>query len=111
MAPVVNGPLLTTAKRPRRWPLAIAAAAGTGAVLLTHKSAPPAVTIALILFSTFASVELSRREAREPGDPRPIVATIVGLFALAVVRPPRFATDMWSYAMVGRTVAAHHLNP
>jgi hypothetical protein len=100
-----------TGKRPRRWVLSIAAAAGTGTVLCTHKSAPPVLTVALILLSTFASLELSRREARAPGTPLPIVATIGALFTLAVVRPPRFATDIWSYAIIGRTVVAHHLNP
>ena len=96
---------------PRRWPLAAATAACTAAVLLTHKSASPAVVVTLILLATLGSVELSRRESREPGDPRPIVAAIAVLYAVAISRPPRFATDIWSYTMVGRILTAHHLNP
>ena len=78
---------------------------------MTPKSAPPAVVVTLILLATVGSVELSRREARDPGDPRPIAWTIGALFTVAVIRPPRFATDIWSYTMVGRILTAHHLNP
>jgi len=101
----------TLGRLPRRWPLAIATAGCTAAVLLTRKSAPPAVVVGLILLATLGSVELSRREARQPGDPRPVTAAIAALFAIAVIRPPRFATDIWSYTMVGRILTAHHLNP
>jgi hypothetical protein len=96
---------------PRRWLLAIATAGCTAAVLMTSKSAPPAVVVALILLATVGSVELSRREARDPGDTRPVAWTIGALFTVAVIRPPRFATDIWSYTMVGRILTAHHLNP
>ncbi len=97
--------------RPRRWTLAVATAGCTGLVLISHKSAPPAIVVALILLAGLGSVDLSRREARDPGDPRPIAWTIGGLYGLAVIRPPRFATDIWSYTMVGRILTSHHLNP
>jgi hypothetical protein len=97
--------------RPRRWLLAFATAACTGAVLLTAKSAPPAIVVTLILLGALGSIELARREARNPGGLRPITWSIAALYSLAVIRPPRFATDIWSYAMVGRTLVAHHLNP
>ena len=97
--------------RPGRWVLAIATAACTGAVLLTKKSAPPAIVVTLILLAALGSIELARREARNPGGLRPIAWSITALYSLAVIRPPRFATDIWSYAMVGRTLVAHHLNP
>jgi hypothetical protein len=80
-------------------------------VLISHKSAPPAIVVALILLAAATSIELARREARSPGRLRPIAWTIAGLYALAIVRPPRFATDIWSYTMVGRILAVHHLNP
>jgi len=96
---------------PSRWGLALASAGCTGAVLISHKSAPPAVVVTLILLAAAASIELARREARRPGDVRPIAWTIAGLYLLAVTRPPRFATDIWSYTLVGRIVTAHHLNP
>jgi hypothetical protein len=99
------------AAAPRRWLLAIATAGCTAAVLMTPKTAPPAVVVTLILLATAGSVELSRREAREPGDTRPVAWTIGALFTVAVIRPPRFATDIWSYTMVGRILTAHHLNP
>ena len=99
------------AVRPRRWLLALVSAFCTGAVLISHKSAPPAIVVALILLAAAGSIELARREARRPGDVRPIAWTITGLYALAVTRPPRFATDIWSYTMVGRILSVHHLNP
>jgi hypothetical protein len=96
---------------PGRWLLALATAACTGTVLLTRKSAPPAIVVTLILLAALGSIELARREARRPGSIRPIAAAITALYSLAVIRPPRFATDIWSYAMVGRVLVAHHLNP
>jgi hypothetical protein len=97
--------------RPRRWFLAIATAACTAAVLVSTRTAPPAITVGLILLATVGSIELSRREAKRPGDPRPVAWTIAGLYAVAVSLPTRFPTDIWSFTMVGRTVIAHHLNP
>ena len=97
--------------RPRRWVLAIATAGCTGAVLLTAKRAHPAIVVALVLLGALGSIELARREARKPGSLRPIAWSIAALYSLAVIRPPRFATDIWSYTMVGRVLVAHHLNP
>jgi hypothetical protein len=108
---VEPGPAPAAAVRPRRWPLAIATAACTAAVLVSDKTAPPAIVVTLILLGALGSIELSRREARQPGGLRPIAWTIAALYTLAVVRPPRFATDIWSYTMVGRILAVHHLNP
>lgn len=99
------------ALRPSRWFLAIASAACTGVVLLTHKSATTAIVVALVLLGALGSIELSRREAHTPGSPWPITSSIAALYALAVTRPTRFATDIWSYTMVGRILAVHHLNP
>ena len=97
--------------RPRRWFLAIATAACTGIVLVSTRTAGPAIMVALILLATVGSIELSRREANAPGDPRPIAWTISGLYALAVAMPTRFPTDIWSFTMVGRILTVHHLNP
>src|SRR5262249_52418198 len=95
--------------QPPRWGLALTSAACTGAVLISHKTAPPAIVVTLILLAAAASIELARREAQRPGDVRSIAWTITGLYLLAVTRPPRFATDIWSYTMVGRIITAHHL--
>lgn len=97
--------------RPRRWLQAIATAACTGIVIIVPKSVSPGIRVPLILLGTLSAIDLSRREARDPGDPRPIVWTIGGLFALAVATTPKFATDIWSYTMIGRIFAVHHLNP
>ena len=74
--------------RPRRWPQAIAAAACTAVVIIAPKSIAPAVKVTLILLATVVSIELSRREARDPGDPRPIALTVGALFTLAVADHP-----------------------
>lgn len=97
--------------RPRRWFLAVATAACTGIVLVSTRTATPAIMVTLILVATVGSIELSRREANRPGDPRPIAWTITGLYALAVAVPTRFPTDIWSFTMVGRILTVHHLNP
>ena len=97
--------------RPRRWPQALAAAACTAVVIIEPKSIDPAVKVTFILLATLLSIDLSRREARNPSDPLPIAVTIGALFTLAVVTIPKFATDIWSYTMVGRILAVHHLNP
>ena len=39
------------------------------------------------------------------------LAPIAVLLLVAVVFPPRFSHDLWSYAIVGRIVAVHHANP
>lgn len=97
--------------RRRRWLQAIATAACSGVVIVAPKSIAPAIKVPLVLLGTLGAIDLSRREARDPGDPRPIAWTIVGLFTLAVARAPKFATDIWSFTMVGRTLAVHHLSP
>jgi alpha-1,6-mannosyltransferase len=104
-------PSTSASARPQRWSLAIAAAACTAAVILSHETATPAAVVALTLLGTLLSIELSRRESHAPGDPRPIAWTITGLYVLAVTWRPRFGSDIWSYAMVGRIFESHDLNP
>src|SRR5689334_8275127 len=85
---------------PKRWPQAIATAACTGIVIVAPGSIAPAVRVTLVLLGTWGAIDLSRREARRPGDPRPIAWTIAGLFALAVGITPKFGTDIWAYTMI-----------
>jgi alpha-1,6-mannosyltransferase len=65
----------------------------------------------LVLIAAGCSLDLVRREARNPGSPVPILCTTAALFAIAIVCPPRLSHDLWSYAMVGRLVLVHHANP
>jgi hypothetical protein len=44
-------------------------------------------------------------------DPRAVAVAAGVVLAVAVVLPPHGSHDVWSYAMVGRTVAKHHANP
>ena len=97
--------------RPRRWPQAIAAAGCTAVVIIAPKS-----IAAMKVTFTSCSPRSCRSTCRggsseRSGDPRPIVFTVGALFTLAVVTIPKFATDIWSYTMVGRILAVHHLNP
>lgn len=80
-------------------------------MIIAPKSISPAVKVTFILLATFSAIDLSRREARNPGDPLPIVSAISALYTLAVVTTPKFATDIWSYTMAGRILLVHHLNP
>ena len=94
-----------------RWPEALATAACTGFVIVAPKSLTPAIRVAFVLMATAGAIDLSRREARDPGSPLPIACAIAALFGLAVATPPKFATDIWSYTLTGRILAVHHLNP
>jgi hypothetical protein len=41
----------------------------------------------------------------------PIIAAIVALLGVAVVMPPRESGDLFTYAVYGRMVTVHHVNP
>jgi hypothetical protein len=97
--------------RPARWNRALASAACTGVVLILPMTFAPLVRAALLIAGAALAFDLARVEARSPGDPRPIVWSIAGLLALAVVMPMRFGTDVWSYTMVGRVITVYRANP
>ena len=69
------------------------------------------VEVALVLLASVCVLDLVRREARDPGSPLPIVCCTAVLFTFAVILPPQFSRDLWSYAIVGRMVTFHHANP
>jgi hypothetical protein len=97
--------------RSARWPHAIGAFALSSILIVGATSLPTWVNVVLVLAATACTLDLVRREARDPGSPTPIVCAIAALFAIAVIYPPRFSHDIWSYAMVGRIVAVHHASP
>jgi hypothetical protein len=63
---------------------------------------------AFALATVLALSVVGRRPAIAPWVLATLVATVL---AVAVIVPPQGSHDIWSYAIVGRTVAAHHLNP
>ena len=69
------------------------------------------VKVALVLGASACAFDLARRESRDPGSPVPIVCSIAALFTVAVVFPPQFSHDLWSYAIAGRMAAVHHASP
>lgn len=75
------------------------------------KDAAVGLRTVTLIAAALLVLDLTRREARDPGDPRPIVWSITGLLALAVAMPMRYGTDVWSYSMIGRVVAVHHESP
>ncbi len=90
---------------------AAATAALSAAALAGGRTINVYVEIALVLGASLGAITLARREALDPGDPRPIVWSIAALFGFAVLVPSQFSGDLWSYAMVGRRVVAHHVSP
>jgi hypothetical protein len=59
--------------------------------------------------ATVTTLWVARRRAHV--DPRAVAVAAGVVLAVAVVLPPSGSHDLWSYAMVGRTVSAHHANP
>ncbi len=59
--------------------------------------------------ATATAIWVARRHTHV--DPRAVAVAAGVVLAVAVVLPPHGSHDVWSYAMVGRTVAAHHANP
>ena len=59
--------------------------------------------------ATGTTIWVARRHGHV--DPRAVAVAAGVLLAVAVVLPPNGSHDVWSYAMVGRTVSVHHANP
>ena len=98
-------------EQPRRWGQSLATAALAAAVIVVPVSTAAAIKAALVVLASVCALDLVRREARDPGSPVPIAWSTAALFAVAVICGPRFSHDLWSYAIVGRIVTAHHANP
>ena len=78
---------------------------------MAPKSVAPTIRIAFVCWGHWArSICRDARRGSRATLGR-IVCAVAGLLTLAVVCTPKFATDMWSYTLVGRTVAVHHMNP
>ena len=86
--------------------------AGCTAVVVVLRPAMPALlSVTLVLAAAVLAMDLARREHRDPTDVRPIALVICALFVVAVAVPPRFPSDIRSYAADGRLVAHYHDNP
>ncbi len=95
-----------------RWIRAIGAVAPSCALLAGAGTIPTGVKLGLVAVASAATLDLVRREARAPGgSPQPIVWCGALLLMVAVITPPRFSHDIWSYAIVGRIATVHHANP
>jgi alpha-1,6-mannosyltransferase len=92
--------------------LLVASVAGTAAMLVVSPGAPADVSFVPLLLAVVPLVGLIVLEHRSPTiSPRLVVAAAGGLLVLAVVQPPHGSGDVWSYAMYGRLVVAHHVSP
>jgi Glycosyltransferase family 87 len=70
------------------------------------------LSVLLVAVSTAACAVLVVFEHRRPRlGPRPVVAAVGLVFVVALIAPPRASNDIWSYAMYGRMVSAHHASP
>jgi hypothetical protein len=86
--------------------------AGLAGALLSAPWAPSDASAPAVLTAVAALGALILLEARRALLPvRVIGGCGVALAVLAVVRPPHWSADLWSYAMYGRIVSAHHHNP
>jgi alpha-1,6-mannosyltransferase len=92
--------------------LLAASAAGTAAMLLVSPRSPADVTFPLVLLAVVPLAGLVALEHRRPTiSPKLLLGVAGGLLLLAVTQPPHGSDDLWSYAMYGRLVAAHHVSP
>lgn len=89
----------------------MAAAAVAGTLLRgPGGSAGPDLVLLTVAFAALAVVLAAER--RRPRLDRGLVLGLSGaLLVLAVVVPPTESSDVWSYAMYGRTVSHYHASP
>ena len=85
---------------------------GGTAALAGYRDLGPAGRFAsgVVAFAGFAALFAPRVRPYALTRRRVLVATAF-LVAVAVVTPPRGSHDLWSYAMYGRILSAHHTNP
>lgn len=96
---------------PARWPQSIAVALLTVIFIAGADTFATAVKVGLVLAASVCALDLVRREARDPGSPVPIACSAAAALTLAVIFPPKFSHDLWSYSIAGRMVAVHHASP
>ena len=85
------------------------AACCTLATILAPRTGRWWITGLCTVLATATALWVARRHAHI--DPRAVAVAAGVVLAVAVILPPNGSHDVWSYAMVGRTVAAHHANP
>jgi hypothetical protein len=69
------------------------------------------LTALLTAVATAMTAWVAIRVRRHPVDARALLVAAVVLLGAAIVVPSLGSRDIWSYEMVGRTVAIHHANP
>lgn len=89
----------------------VVAVASTG-LLVAVAPRHSLLSVLLVLVATAACgafVIVEQRQGRV--GVRPVVAAVGLVFLVALITPPRASNDIWSYAMYGRMVSAHHASP
>lgn len=106
-----NNPGVPNSRR-RVW-LALAVVVAANAELLLRGPGKALAGSLLLLVAAGGGLAWFAWEQRERPlvGRRVVLVASVGLLALAVVRPPTESHDVWSYVMIGRTVAVHHSDP
>jgi alpha-1,6-mannosyltransferase len=69
------------------------------------------LTASLTAAATAATFWAATRQRAHPANPRVLAVAAAAVLLVAVVVPPQGSRDIWSYVMVGRSVAVHHANP
>ena len=96
---------------PARWLQSIGVVVPSAIFIAGSNTFSTGVKLALVLVASAWALDLVRREARDPGSPVPIACCTAALLVIAVIFPPKFSQDLWSYAIAGRMVAFHHASP
>jgi len=94
----------------RRYALLAVTTASGSAIVGLYRHSP--VTVLVVGIATAGCAALAILERRSPRlGPRPVVAAIVVVFAVAVALPPKTSNDLWSYTMYGRMVSVYGDSP
>jgi hypothetical protein len=85
--------------------------AGTAALILVGRGAPPIVFIAVVAgtFAAYGALVWSLAHRQISG--RALICACVGLTIVAIAVPVRSSKDVYAYIMYGRIVAQHHASP
>jgi len=81
-------------------------------VIARSHELPPATHVLLVTIACVGFVVMLAAEPRGGGLGLALVASSMGALAVvALTQPAHFTGDLWSYAMYGRMLAAHHASP
>jgi hypothetical protein len=106
-----SGTILLLPEGSRRFESAPVVVATCGTLLAIVVPLTGRWQLSVIAFVLASVTTLWAVHAAHRVEPRALVAAIGAVFAVAVALAPTGSHDLWSYAMVGRTVAVHHANP